>query len=87
MKIQRFGRRRNAAEHFFIITLHSPHGKDSLLLSSIILGIFTAPLHSNGRGADHIENILSVVVALVYESLPSNGCTRHNINSDNDHGV
>jgi hypothetical protein len=39
-----------AAKHFFIITLHGPHGKRRLLLSRIVLGVFTAPLHSNGRG-------------------------------------
>jgi predicted transporter len=32
-------------------------------LFRIILGVFTAPLHSNGRGADHIENSLSIVEA------------------------
>jgi hypothetical protein len=30
-------------------------------LSRIILAVFTAPLHSNGRGADHVENSLSTV--------------------------
>jgi hypothetical protein len=46
---------------FFITPLHRPYGKLRLLLSPIVLGVFTAPLHSNGRGADHIENILSIV--------------------------
>jgi hypothetical protein len=33
------------------------------LLSHIVLGMFTAPFHSNGRGADRIENSLSIVEA------------------------
>jgi hypothetical protein len=50
-----------AAEHFFMMTLHGPHRKHSLLWSHIVLGVFTAPLHSNGHGVDHIENSLSIV--------------------------
>jgi hypothetical protein len=50
-----------AAEHLFIITLHGPHGKRRLLMSGIVLGLFTAPLHSIVRGADHIENNISIV--------------------------
>jgi hypothetical protein len=34
-----------------------------LLLSSILLGVFTALLHNNGRGANHTENNLSIVEA------------------------
>jgi hypothetical protein len=29
----------------------------------IVLGVFTAPWHISGRGADHIQNSLSVVEA------------------------
>jgi hypothetical protein len=39
--------------------LHGLHGNHRLLLSRIVLGVFTAPLHSNGRGADHTANRLS----------------------------
>jgi hypothetical protein len=46
---------------FFITTLHGPHGKHHILLSNIILGVFAAPLHSNGHGADHIEHSLCIV--------------------------
>jgi hypothetical protein len=52
-----------SVEFFFVTTLHEPHGKHRLLLSRIILFVFTAPLHSNGRGADHIENNLSIFEA------------------------
>jgi hypothetical protein len=34
-----------------------------LLLPRIVLGVFTAQLHNNCRGADHIENSPSVVEA------------------------
>jgi hypothetical protein len=44
---------------FFITTLHEPHEKHRL----IVLGVFAAPLHSNARGANHIENSLSIVEA------------------------
>jgi hypothetical protein len=37
-------------EFCFITTLLGPHGKHRLLLSCIVLGVFTATLHSNGRG-------------------------------------
>jgi hypothetical protein len=40
---------------------HGPHGKHRLLLSHIVLGVFTASLHSNGCGGDHIGNSLSIV--------------------------
>jgi hypothetical protein len=46
-------------ELFFITTLHGLQGKHRLLLPLIVLGVFSAPLHSNGRGADHIDNILT----------------------------
>jgi hypothetical protein len=52
-----------SVEFFSIITLHGPHEKHRLLLSHNVLGVFTAPLHSNGRGADHIENNLSIIEA------------------------
>jgi hypothetical protein len=70
-------------DFFFITTLHRPHRKHRLLLSRIVLGVFTAPLHNKNRGAGYIENNLSIVEAclpqaLVYQSLPSNGYTRHN---------
>jgi hypothetical protein len=29
--------------------------------TDIVLGVFTAPLHSNNLGVDHIENSISVV--------------------------
>jgi hypothetical protein len=75
-----------AAEHFFITTLHGTRGKRRLLLFRIVLGVFTAPLHSNGRGTDHTENRLSIVEECLpghvfTESLPSNGYTRHNIDT------
>jgi hypothetical protein len=50
-------------EFFFITALHGPHGKHFLIISLIVLGLFTAPLHSNGLGSDHIENSLSIVEA------------------------
>jgi hypothetical protein len=37
----------------FITSRHGPHRKLPLYCSG---GVFTAPLHSNGRGTDHIEN-------------------------------
>jgi hypothetical protein len=52
-----------SVEFFCMTTLHGRHGKHRLLLSRIILGVFTAPLHSNGRGADHVGNSTSVVEA------------------------
>jgi hypothetical protein len=45
-------------EFFFITTLHGPQEKRRLLLSRVVLGVFTAPMYNNGRGADHIENKL-----------------------------
>jgi hypothetical protein len=79
-------------ELFFISTLHKSRGKHGLLFSRIVLGVFTAPLHSSGGGADNKENNLSIVEAClprarVYrghvftESLPSNGYTCHNTNN------
>jgi hypothetical protein len=47
----------------YLLSLHGPHGKHRLLLSRIVLGLFTAPLHSNGRGSDYIENSFSIVDA------------------------
>jgi hypothetical protein len=38
--------------------MHGPRRKHSVYCS----GLFTAPLHSNGRGADHIENTASLCV-------------------------
>jgi hypothetical protein len=35
--------------------------------------VFTAPLHRNGRGADHIENTLLLLLACMLRALPSNG--------------
>jgi hypothetical protein len=68
---------------FFITTLHGLHGKHCLLLSRIVLGVFTAPLHSNGRGEEYIENILLLTRVCLWqlftESLPSNGYTRRTI--------
>jgi hypothetical protein len=51
------------ADHAYSEPLNSSHGKHCLLLSCIVLDIFTAPLHSNGHGMDHIENILSIARA------------------------
>jgi hypothetical protein len=48
---------------FFITTLTGLHGKQHLLLSRIVLRVFTAPLRSNGRGADHTEKSFSIVEA------------------------
>jgi hypothetical protein len=47
-------------------------------LSRNVLGVFTAPLHSNGRGADHEENRLYIIEACLLghvftESLLRNG--------------
>jgi hypothetical protein len=39
-----------------------------LPLSRIVLGVFTAPLHSNGRGVDHIETGLSIVEACLLQA-------------------
>jgi hypothetical protein len=50
-----------AAEQFFVTTLHGPRRKHRLILSRFVLGQFTAPLISNGRGAEQIENNLSIV--------------------------
>jgi hypothetical protein len=47
--------------------LHRPHRKHSLLLSHIVLGVFTAALHSNGRSTDCIENTLFVVEACLLQ--------------------
>jgi hypothetical protein len=70
-----------SVEFFFISTLHGPHGKHRLLLTRIVLGVFTTPLHSNGRGADHTEdNLLLRRVCrghVFTESLPSSGYPRH----------
>jgi hypothetical protein len=43
-----------SVEFFFVTTLH----KHRLSLFLIVLGVFTAPLHNNGLGADHVENSL-----------------------------
>jgi hypothetical protein len=53
----------NSNDFFFTTTLHGPHGKHRVLLSRIVLAVFTALLHSNGPGADHIENSLSILEA------------------------
>jgi hypothetical protein len=50
-------------EFFFITNFHGPHGKHHILLSRIVLGVFTAPLHSNGCGTGHTENSLSIAEA------------------------
>jgi hypothetical protein len=57
-----------AAKHFFIITLHGLYGKHRPLLSSIVLGVLTAPLYSNGRSMDHTENSLSIVEASLLQA-------------------
>jgi hypothetical protein len=49
-------------EFFFITTLHGLHGKHRLF-SRTALGVFIAPLPSNGRDADHTENNRSIVEA------------------------
>jgi hypothetical protein len=42
--------------------------------------VFTAPLRSNGRGADRIEKIVLLLSrACMLRALPSNGYIRHNI--------
>jgi hypothetical protein len=72
-----------STEFFSTITLYGHHGKYCLLFSHIVLGVFTAPLHSNDSGADHVENIL--LLSCVYrghvftESLPSNCSILHNV--------
>jgi hypothetical protein len=43
-------------EFFFITALHGPHAKHRLVLSRIVLGVFTAALHSKVRGTEHTEN-------------------------------
>jgi hypothetical protein len=41
-------------------------------------GLFTAPLHNNGRGTDHIENELLILLrTCMYRALPSNGRCLH----------
>jgi hypothetical protein len=52
-------------EFFFINTLHGLHLKHRLLFPHIVLDIFTALLHGNGRGADHIENNLPIAEACI----------------------
>jgi hypothetical protein len=52
-----------AAEHFFIITLRGRHRKHRILLSRIVLGVCTAPLHSNSRSMGLIQNSLNIVEA------------------------
>jgi hypothetical protein len=37
------------------------HAENTASIVPYCLGVFTAPLHSNDRGADHIENNLSIV--------------------------
>jgi hypothetical protein len=59
---------------FFITTLHGPHGKCRVLLSHIVLGLFTTPLHSNNRGMDNIENSLSVVEACIMDTCLQSHC-------------
>jgi hypothetical protein len=41
---------------------HGPRRKQSLYCWSV----FTSPLHSNGRGADHIENTASLLLMRIY---------------------
>jgi hypothetical protein len=52
-----------SVEFFFLTSLHWPHRKHCLLLSHIVLGMFTAPLYSNGCSVVHLENSLCVVEA------------------------
>jgi hypothetical protein len=63
-------------ELYFITTLHGPRGKQRLLLSRIVSGVFTDPLPSNGRSivvpVDSRGNVFA-------ESLPNNGSIRHNM--------
>jgi hypothetical protein len=48
---------------FFTIILHGPVVKHRFPLFRIVLGVFTAPLHSNGHGAYHVEISFSVAEA------------------------
>jgi hypothetical protein len=41
--------------------------------------VFTTPLHSNGRAADHIENIVRLLRACMLRSLPSNDHCLHSL--------
>jgi hypothetical protein len=53
-----------------------PHSKHRILLSGIVLGVFTDPLPSNRR---HIFARVGFLGNVFTESLPSNGSTSHNI--------
>jgi hypothetical protein len=53
----------SSIEFFFITILHLPQRKHGLLLCRMVLVVFSAKLHNNGRGTDHIENSLSIVEA------------------------
>jgi hypothetical protein len=65
----------HAAKHFLITTLHGPRRKHSLLLSRIVIAVFTDPLLSNicpifARIGSH-ENVF-------IELLPSSGSVLNN---------
>jgi hypothetical protein len=53
-------------------------GKTPSSIAPYSLGVFTAPLRSNDRGADYTENNL-YSWGVFTEPLPSSGCTGHNI--------
>jgi hypothetical protein len=56
---------------FNIIPWYGQRRKDS---PSIVVEMFTAPLHSNGHGADHVENtVLLLSRACMLRELPNNG--------------
>jgi hypothetical protein len=59
----------------FITPRHGPRRKHNLNYYSCVY----RALHSNGRLADHIENIDLLLSACMLCALPSSGSTRHNI--------
>jgi hypothetical protein len=51
--------------------------------NAALLLLCTATLHSNGRGADHIENIvLQLLRACMLRALPSNGAVYESVLSN-----
>jgi hypothetical protein len=67
----RFAPFRQAPIVFKVTPGHGPRGKHS---PSIAVKAFTAPLHSNGRGAHNTENIfLLLLYACMFRALHSNG--------------
>jgi hypothetical protein len=56
---------------FQITPRHGPRRKQPLCCCR---RVFTALLHSNGRGGDHLENSVLLLCACMLWAFPSNGC-------------